>query len=77
MLTAKTMPGVTVTPTRRGLRHRIRRALVLAWCWYEIRNLKSWIKACESDGIYESDHMSECRGRLQHLRTAQTVWRNA
>lgn len=77
MLTAKTMPGVTVTPTRRTVLFRLRRRLALLWCWYEIRELSSWTKACEADGIVDTDHMRGCRARLEHLRTAQTVWRNS
>lgn len=69
--------NATVIPTRRTLWFRLQRLAVLAWCWFESWDLDTWIAACEADGIYDTEHLSECRKRLEQLRVTATAWRNA
>ncbi len=67
----------TVIPTRRTLWFRLRRLAVLAWCRFESWELRRWIAACNSDGIYDTRHLKACERRLQQLRVTEAAWRNA
>lgn len=69
--------NATVIPTRRTLWFRLQRLAVLAWCWLEIRDLERWIAALNRDGIYGTEHLADCRKRLEQLRVTATAWRNA
>lgn len=69
--------NATVIPTRRTLWFRVQRLAVLAWCWFESWDLEVWIAACNEDGIYETQHLIDCRKRLEQLRVTATAWRNA
>jgi len=71
------MPGVNITPTTRPIAFRAHRLLVLAWCWFEISSIESWLAACAHDGLLKGEHLDGCRARLEELRAEQATWRNA
>lgn len=77
MLNARPLPGVNITRTSRPIAFRAWRLLVLAWCRFDIWSIETWIDACATDGIMESEQLDGCRARLEELRALQSTWENA
>jgi len=72
-LEVSTAPRPVITPTRRSLWHRVKRAVRVAWLRFEIDSAEEWIKDCAADGIFNTEHLRRLDLHLQAMRVQLAI----
>ena len=67
------VPRPRITPTRRGVWHRIKRSVRIAFLRFEIDSAEQWLAECARDGIYDSQQIQHLNRHVQELRVQLAI----
>ena len=65
--------SAVLTPTHRGLLHRVRRLARIAWLRFLIAADEEWLRDCQPDGVLTTRQLDATRLHLQQLRVELAI----